>query len=394
MKPSVFVADTVVGTAATGLTASADNLLVTLTANATTYKMLKVAMTSTAAKNTDCIGSWMAAGTCGVSASMYLPLKAKTAAAPFKAADGDKAESYCVKASNFKAGAANVSAVFTGTSDANAPGNPNNAQKTVTASPAGTAGFSSHAMLTGTATCPITAVLEVAGLTSATLATIVTAVTAAAAYTDGYELTSRLTLTADNAVAGALLGACYACDGTTCTDNSGYCHTAAPDAAALTNMSMNKHMVTVVSKEEMAKGKATVTTGTAVVGVFPGSGTTTMTLEGALLKILAPVASTGSWKAATAPLTLGCLGCLVKPPTTAETGWETKGMLVARWYQPTQGTETTTSGPRFNTGENVTAWALSGITVVKGTAVAITKGGLALAAATAGVAAGAAALAM
>lgn len=257
--------------------------------------------------------------------------------------------------------------------------------------------MASHALLTGDATSPLSAALEVAGLTSANLATIITAVTHAASYTDGYELTSRLSMSfADNSGAGTTVGACYACDGTTCTDQSGYCHQMMTPTGAPTTIKKDSHTVVVASKATMLTGKVTVTGASPVTGVFPGSGTTTGCLQGALLQILAPVKNTNTtWTANTNPTTLACPGCLAKVPASAVTGWETRGTMVARWYQPTQGSETTTSGPRFNTGENVSAWGMtSNGVVVKSAATPVKKGALSLAAALTGVAAGAAALAM
>lgn len=256
-------------------------------------------------------------------------------------------------------------------------------------------------MLTGDATVPLTVQLDVNGLAGTDYDTDVAKVAKVLLYTDGYELTSRLTMTASNSGTGTLVGACYACEATTCTDQpgTGYCHQVTPTSTSVTDMAKDTHTVKVAPKAAITAGlKASdATASPAVVGKYPGAQTgLTNLLEGAALRILAPVANTGSWVTLKDPKTLGCLGCLVVPPTTVVTGWETKGMLVARWYQPTQGTATTTSGPRFNLADPISAWAVTGNgNVVKtAAAVKITKGGLSLAAAVAGVAAGAAALAM
>lgn len=113
----------------------------------------------------------------------------------------------------------------------------------------------------------------------------------------------------------------------------------------------------------------------------------------AVVTIATPVASTAAGTAAARPLTKGCLGCLVMKPASPATGRAGDGLLTASWYQPMANNHAT-DGPRFDTGLEVVAWGVSGANVAKGTAVKMTLGAAALATGLAGVAAGAAALAM
>lgn len=153
------------------------------------------------------------------------------------------------------------------------------------------------------------------------------------------------------------------------------------------------HSVQVVAAAQMAAAKATVTSGTAVVGVSPMAGAYAVPSVHASVRIDTPVASTAAGTATARPVTKGCLGCLVKKPTTPAAGRTSDGLLQARWYQPMTNNHAT-DGPRFDTGLEVVAWGVAGANVATGTAVKILTGAAALATGLAGVAAGAAALAM
>lgn len=254
-------------------------------------------------------------------------------------------------------------------------------------------------MLTGTAAVPLTAGLDVAGMDSAAYALAFTTAEAKA-WTDGYELTSRITLTADNTKTGTV-AVCYVCASTSCTTKTGYCHAITGITSAL-NIPVNSHSVVLVAAAATALAKHTETGPGAKsnTGVSPMAGLAALPAGlpsiHAAVSIHTPVASTANSTAAARPLTKGCLGCLVKKPATPATGRAGDGLLTAKWYQPMANNSATAGdGPRFDTGLEVLAWGVAGANVLKGTAVAITKlGAAALATGLAGVAAGAAALAM
>jgi len=77
----------------------------------------------------------------------------------------------------------------------------------------------------------LTAAIFVNGLTSLEYTTMTTDSTTAALFTDGYTMTSQITLE-EPMVSTYLassettfnMGVCYACTTTTCTDKSAYCH--------------------------------------------------------------------------------------------------------------------------------------------------------------------------
>lgn len=400
LGPATMVADFVAGsaTAALGMTESVTYKDVTKAANAADYKKFGVDMAgpSNVVKNAACLGTIFnhAADSCLLGYSLYLPAAAKTALSPFKPANGDIVSAYCSLAADHKVGIANDSAALAGLpADADAPGSTLNSATLVTAPHArkGTELLGRHAMLPGTATVPLKADLDVSGLTS----TLLSALTAAEKlFTDGYMLSSHITMTLDNPATGRI-AVCYACTATACTDKSGYCHQVTGITGKL-NMPPNAHNVVVVVATEMAKAVATdpaVVPATELsTGVRPGLVSTALN-AGAGLMIRSPVASTGTWDATAAPTTKGCLGCLIKPVAPVVVGSETAGLLVAEWYQPLANNDVA-KGPRFDTALTVVAWAVSGTQTATGTAVAMTVGAAALAAGLAGVATGAAALAM
>lgn len=274
--------------------------------------------------------------------------------------------------------------------DNDAPGNPANAtatEKVVPATKGITATAGSHAMLPGTAAVPLTAKLDVAGLDSTGYAAAIKTATQIA-YTDGYTLTSRITMFATNTFLGRI-GVCYQCvTATTCAENAAYCHQVTAITVAV-NMPPNTHSVVVSTKAQMALAKKTDAAATpAVAGTAPLASASLDASAG--LVILAPVKSTAWTK--DAPTTKGCHGCLAKP-VAADAGKNTNGMLAAQWYQPLKNGQTT-GGPRFDSGLEVKAWGFAGTSVVEGTKATIKLGAAQLAAAAAGVALGAAALAM
>lgn len=212
-------------------------------------------------------------------------------------------------------------------------------------------------------------------------------------WTDGYTLTSRITMLADNATTGTV-AVCYACTSTGCLDKGAYCHGVTGIVSA-TSIPANAHTVVLSSATLVTAAKATVVaagTVEAVTGVSPVPTTASYVNAEAALKVLTPIASSVNGAAAAAPVTAACNQCLVKPATTPGTGRKTDGLLAATWMQPI--TASAANGPRFDTDQSVTAWGVQGVNVVSGTAVKITKVAAALATGLAGVAAGAAALAM
>lgn len=349
--------------------------------------------TTPTGKNQACTGGYMGTGTCLLGFTMYLPKAAKTANQPFKPQNNDKLVAQCTKSVDWKAGAEITTAGLADLpSDNDAPGNPAIAKTTAKTVPAtkgisATAGF--HKLQTGSAKVPFDAQLDVSGMDSAAYALAITGAERIA-YTDGYTLTSRLKLTADNTFTGRI-GVCYQCvTATTCAENAAYCHQVTDITTAL-NMPPNKHSVAISTKAQMALAKKTDAAATpAVAGTAPVA--TTSLDKSAGLVIHAPVASTGTWTK-DAPATKGCHGCLAKPLSTPATGKEQNGHLVAAWYQPLKNGNTT-GGPRFDAGLEVVAWGFAGTTVVYGTKQVIKLGASQLAAAAAGVALGAAALAM
>jgi hypothetical protein len=77
----------------------------------------------------------------------------------------------------------------------------------------------------------LTAAMFVMGLTSVEYTTMTTDSTTAALFTDGYTMTSQITLeepmVSTYLASGETtfnMGVCYACTTTTCTDMSAYCH--------------------------------------------------------------------------------------------------------------------------------------------------------------------------
>lgn len=101
------------------------------------------------------------------------------------------------------------------------------------AAPAEAAGKGRMDLLTGVKTAlknPISASIFVTGMTSVEYTAMTTADTTAALFTDGYTMTSLLTLAANATNVAASgettysTGVCYACTATTCTDKSAYCH--------------------------------------------------------------------------------------------------------------------------------------------------------------------------
>lgn len=291
---------------------------------------------TTVLKNAACSGGYMGSGTCLLGFTMYLPKAAKTASAPFKPQNGDKLVAQCTRSVGYQAGAEQETAALANLpADADMPGKAAGAKasagggtatKTVAAVPktagiSATAGF--HKLQTGTAKVPFDAQLDVAGLDSAGYTAAITGADRIA-YTDGYTLTSRLTMFADNTFTGRI-GVCYQCvTATTCAENAAYCHQVTDITAAL-NMPANKHSVAISTKAQMAAAKAT-TTSPVEAGAAPAA--TASLDKSAGLLILAPVASTGTWTTG-APTTQGCTGCLAKPLATPKAGAETNGMLVA-----------------------------------------------------------------
>jgi len=188
----------------------------------------------------------------------------------------------------------------------------------------------------------LTAAIFVKGLTSVEYTTMITDSTTAAAFTDGYTMTSMITL--EEAMSATYVasgdttfnsGVCYASTATAATDKSAYCHVieGIDTATDVTTIPQNGHAVRISLAAAYAKLKlATTTTAAATLETPTLPAYVTKLNADAGLKILGPVASS-SWKAtAAAPVTKGCHQCLMPvltKPTPLKTNRGGIGILTA-----------------------------------------------------------------
>jgi len=185
------------------------------------------------------------------------------------------------------------------------------------AAPAEASGKGRMDLLTGVKTAlknPMSASIFVTGMTSIEYTAMTTADTTAALFTDGYTMTSLLTLAVDaisKTVAGETthsLGVCYACTATTCTDTSAYCHVIDDiKGAEPTDIPENGHAVRISLSAAFKKLKLSTTAAAAklqTAATLPTYATKMNAAAG--LKIVGPVASTAWVATATAPVTKGC----------------------------------------------------------------------------------------
>jgi len=286
------------------------------TATANTKYGVSFAVTgATTAKNTACNGGWMAGGTCMLGVMWMMPA-ANATDEPTMFAKLQVIQAQC-GTSDLKTGKL-VSATALGAMPTLVF---NMTESTVDAAavtaPTQVSGKGRMDLLTGVKTAaknPISASIFVNGMTSIEYTAMTVADTTAAAFTDGYTMTSQLVLAVNmgnNAATGETTfstGVCYACTATTCTDKSAYCHVIDDITAAdPTTIPQNSHAVRISLSAAFAKLKLSTTAAAATLQTAATVPTYATKLNAAAgLALLAPVASTAWVATALAPVSLGC----------------------------------------------------------------------------------------